>query len=137
VGEANNYIEEFNYMILVIGGAYQGKLVYVTENYPDKKVFHCDIDNPEMDFSADIINSIHLMVMAQIRAGIDTLSYLHEKLPQIKGKIIICDDISCGVVPIDQETRQWRETVGRSLALISKNADEVIRVFCGIGSFIK
>ena len=124
-------------MILVIGGAYQGKLAYVTENHPDKRIFHCDIENTEMDLSADIINSIHLMVLAQIRAGIDTLSYLHGKLPQIKGKIIICDDISCGVVPIDQETRQWRETVGRCLALLSKNADEVIRVFCEIGSFIK
>jgi len=124
-------------MILVVGGAYQGKLEYVMENYPGKKVFHCDAENPEIDLSADIINSIHLTALAQIRAGIDTLAYLREKLPEIKGKIVICDDISCGVVPIDPESRQWRETVGRSLGLLSKNADEVIRIYCGIGSKLK
>ena len=124
-------------MILVIGGAYQGKLAYAMENHPGKKVFHCDAGNPEMDLSADIINSIHLMALAQIRAGIDTLTYLHEKLPEIKGKIIICDDISCGVVPVDPESREWRETVGRCLGLISKNADEVIRVYCGIAGKLK
>jgi len=124
-------------MILVIGGAYQGKLDYVMENYPGKKVFRCDAGNPEMDLSADIMSSFHLTVLAQIRAGIDTLVYLDEKLPEIKEKIIICDDISCGVVPADPETREWRETVGRCLGLLSQNADEVIRVYCGIGSNLK
>ena len=124
-------------MILVIGGAYQGKWDYVAENYPGKTVFQCCIENPDMDLTADIINALHLMILAQIRAEIDTLKYLREKLPKLKGKIVICDDISCGVVPTDSEARLWRETMGRSLSLISKNADEVIRVFCSIGSRIK
>ena len=124
-------------MTLVIGGAYQGKLEYVMEKYPGKTLCQCDMDNPDMDLSADVVNSFHLMTLAQVRAGIDSLTYINEKLPKLKGKIIICDDISCGVVPIDPETRQWRETTGRCLALLSKNADEVIRVFCGIESRIK
>jgi adenosyl cobinamide kinase/adenosyl cobinamide phosphate guanylyltransferase len=123
-------------MILIIGGAYQGKLSYVMENYPGKTVYHCDADTPEMDFSADVFNSMHLLVLAQIRAGIDTPGYLHDNLPAMKDKIIICNDISCGVVPISSETRQWREATGRCLVLLSKNADEVIRLFCGIGSRI-
>ena len=47
------------------------------------------------------------------------------------------DDISCGVIPTDEAMRKYRELVGRSLALLSKNADEVIRVFCGMGTKIK
>ena len=124
-------------MIVIIGGAYQGKLDYVLENYPGKTVFQCSLENPKMDLSGEIINSLHLMVLAQIRAGLDTLAYLNEILPKLKGKIIICDDISCGVVPVERETRIWRETMGRALTLLSKNADEVVRVFCGIGSRIK
>ncbi|HCC36246.1 MAG TPA: cobalamin biosynthesis protein CobU [Treponema sp.] len=124
-------------MILVIGGAYQGKLDYVLEHYPGKSVFRCGAENCDMDLSADIIDSLHLMLLAQTHAEKDTLEYLREKLPELKNKIIICDDISCGVVPVDCETRQWRENVGRGLALLSRNADEVIRVFCGIGSRIK
>ena len=124
-------------MILVIGGAYQGKLDYVLENHKGKSVFQCSVENPELDLSADIINALHLMALAQIRCGRDTLGYLREILPKLKDKIIISDDITCGVVPIDSEPRQWRETMGRGLALLSNNADEVIRVFCGIGSRIK
>jgi len=124
-------------MKLIIGGAYQGKLDYVMETHPGKTVYQCDLENPGIDISKDIINSLHLMILAQIRIGNDTLTYINETLPELKDKIIICDDISCGVVPIDSETRQWRETTGRCLTLLSKNADEVIRVFCGIGSKIK
>jgi len=124
-------------MILVIGGAYQGKLDYILENYPGKTVFQCDAQNPDIDLSAGILNSLHLMVLGQIRANIDTMAYLQERLSELKNKVVICDDISCGVVPVDPETRRWRETTGRCLALLSKNADEVVRVFCGIGSRIK
>ena len=124
-------------MTLVIGGAYQGKLDYILENYPGKSVFQCEADNPGMDMSADVINSLHLMILAQIRTQTDALEFLRERVPEMKDKIVICDDISCGVVPIDTEMRLWRETTGRCLALISKNADEVLRVFCGIGSRVK
>ena len=123
-------------MILVIGGAYQGKLEYVLKKHPDKTVLQCDAENPKPDFSADIINSLHLLVLAQIREGIDTLEFLTGKLPELKDKVIISDDISCGVVPVEKEARQWREATGRCLVLLSENADEVIRIFCGIGGRI-
>jgi adenosyl cobinamide kinase/adenosyl cobinamide phosphate guanylyltransferase len=66
----------------------------------------------------------------------DSIALFNELLPDLKNKIIICDDISSGVVPMGSEMRKWREVVGRVLALLSKNADEVVRVFCGIGSRI-
>jgi adenosyl cobinamide kinase/adenosyl cobinamide phosphate guanylyltransferase len=55
----------------------------------------------------------------------------------LNDKVIISDDISSGVVPVDREMRQWREALGRSLAMLAEQADEVIRVFCGIASRIK
>ena len=124
-------------MVLVIGGAYQGKLDHVLKNYPGKSVFQCDTESPDMDLTADVINSLHLLVLAQMRAGLDPLTYMQENLPGLKGKTIICDDISSGVVPVDPEMRSWRETVGRCLIMLSGHADEVIRVFYGIGSRIK
>jgi len=124
-------------VVLVIGGAYQGKLDHVLENYPCKSVYQCDTESPDMDLTADVINSLHLLVLAQMRAGLDPLTYLQENLPGLNDKILICDDISSGVVPIDPEMRSWRETVGRCLIMLSGHADEVIRVFYGIGSRIK
>ena len=124
-------------MVLIIGGAYQGKLDYALDNYPGKTVFQCSTENAELDLTGDIINSLHLMVLAQTRAGLDALAYFREILPRLKDKILICDDIFCGVVPLEQEMRIWRETMGLCLTLLSKNSDEVIRVFCGLGSRIK
>lgn len=122
-------------MILVIGGAYQGKLDYVKNKYPEKSVYNCT--NEEIDLSADVINSFHQAVMFRLRRGIDPVEYVKQNLTLLEDKIIICDDISCGVVPIDAEMRNWREAVGRCLNFLSSEADEVIRLFCGIGSRIK
>ncbi len=47
------------------------------------------------------------------------------------------DDVSQGVVPIDTDRRAWREDVGRTMLWLAKEADEVHRVFCGLGQRIK
>jgi adenosyl cobinamide kinase/adenosyl cobinamide phosphate guanylyltransferase len=54
-----------------------------------------------------------------------------------KDSIVICNDISCGVVPVDPVLRKWREAVGKSMSALSQNSDEVIRLFCGIPTRVK
>lgn len=125
-------------MILIVGGAYQGKLDYVLENYgKDKLIYNCSREEIEMDFSKDIINSFHLLVLSQMKESINTIEYLQGNINRLEDKIIITEDISCGVVPIDKEMRLWREVLGRSICYLSKESDEVIRVFYGIGNKIK
>ena len=125
-------------MKLIIGGACHGKLDYALEHGdPVVSVCQCTETEQQIDFTKDIINSLHLGILAQIRNGIDPLAYFGNHIEQLKSKIIICDDISCGVVPIDKEMRLWRETVGRVLVLLGKHADEVVRVFYGLGTRIK
>jgi adenosylcobinamide kinase/adenosylcobinamide-phosphate guanylyltransferase len=41
------------------------------------------------------------------------------------------------VVPTDPEARKLREEKAKELVALSKSADEVYRVFCGIGTKIK
>lgn len=125
-------------MILIIGGAYQGKLDYVKENYGiGDDIYTCSETTAFPDFSKSALNCFHLLVLAQIRNNIDHPDFLREHMLLLKDKIIISDDIFCGVVPIEHEMRIWRETLGRSLAYLSKNADEVYRVFCGLGTKLK
>ncbi len=112
-------------MILVIGGAYQGKKDYVAENFSDR----FDKDNVFYDF--------HKYAFDLVKDGIDPLEFVKENLNDFKEKIIICDDVSCGIVPIDEVERRFREQLGRTLVLISKNSQEVHRVFAGIGARIK
>ena len=51
--------------------------------------------------------------------------------------ILICDDISCGVVPMDKEVRAWREATGRAINALAAQADRVVRVFCGLPMVLK
>jgi len=52
-------------------------------------------------------------------------------------EIIICDELGCGVVPLDRADREWRERTGRLCCELAAKADRVDRVFCGLVMQIK
>ena len=109
-------------MILIFGGAYQGKLAYAQERFgADKK----------------IINGIHHEILTWIQAGEDVSKKINELINNNSDAVITCDDISCGVVPVCPTLRKWREEVGRSMGLLTRFSDEVIRLYCGIPTRIK
>ncbi len=54
----------------------------------------------------------------------------------LQGYILIGEDISQGLVPMDVEERNWREANGRLLIKLAGVAKEVYRVFVGIGKRI-
>ena len=51
--------------------------------------------------------------------------------------VILCDEVGCGVVPMDSADRAWRERVGRTCCALAERADKVVRLYCGIPSMIK
>jgi adenosyl cobinamide kinase/adenosyl cobinamide phosphate guanylyltransferase len=108
-------------MKLVIGGAHQGKREYALEHY----------------VGMEIMADFHLMVLEMIKNGVDPVLAVKSSLPDYANKVIICDDISCGVVPTDPIMRKWREDLGRVLAILSRESDEVVRLFCGIPTRLK
>ena len=55
----------------------------------------------------------------------------------VEAKILIADDVSCGVVPIEPNDENWREAVGRLCCALASEADAVIRVWAGVPQFIK
>lgn len=126
-------------MILIIGGAYQGKLEFAkTEfNILEKDIFFCSSEKDFIDFDKKVINSFNLFILAIIKKEKEPILYIKENIEKFKDKIIICDDISCGVVPIEYELRALREQIGHCLNIISKESDRVIRLFCGIPMDLK
>ena len=50
---------------------------------------------------------------------------------------VTCDEVGCGVVPIDPFERLWREEVGRLCCDMAEDAETVVRVVCGIGQPLK
>ena len=125
-------------MILIFGGSYQGKLQFAKENFgvTEADVFTCTTEN-EIDWSKRVLYNMDQAFLRHVRGGKESRELLKEHLEELKDKILIVNDISQGIVPLERDQRDWREMTGRAMLYISKEADEVYRVFCGLGSKIK
>ncbi len=126
------------FMILIFGGSYQGKLDFAKENFgvTDKDVFTCTADR-DIDLSCKVLCDMDQAFLRHVREGKESREVLAAHLNELKDKILIVNDISQGIVPMERELRDWREMTGRAMLYLSKEADEVYRVFCGLGSKIK
>ncbi len=146
-------------MKLVTGGAYQGKTVYLTETLyipaeniqtgetlegqiSEPEAFACG-QNAEWDTETGkglAVNGLHLYIKKALREGKSrdeiekTILSWTTRFPEI---VLVCDEIGCGVVPIDAFEREYRETTGRICCALAGKAEQVIRVCCGIGTIIK
>ena len=125
-------------MVLIFGGAYQGKVEFAKENFgvTENDVFICTEDT-EIDWSYKVIANLDQAFLKHVNEGKESREVLEENLDTLKDKILIVNDISQGIVPMERNLRDWREMTGRAMLYISKEADEVYRVFCGLGSKIK
>ena len=121
-------------MILIVGGAYQGKRAFAMEQFALAPEDFCDCTQSAPDCSKRALCHVEQYVLRCVRAGRDEAALLDEPLEE---KILIFDDISCGVVPLDAEIRAWRERAGRLAAALAQQADEVWRVFFGLGERLK
>lgn len=121
--------------ILIVGGACQGKREYAKNAYGLNEAEILPW-NEERE-GASCIADLHLRVRACLEKGLTQREVLEKLLPFCRGKIVLCDDIFCGVVPLDALERQWREVTGRLLCLLAQEADTVIRMQCGLPQAIK
>ncbi len=84
-----------------------------------------------------VIDHLERMVYAFIDAGRDPVAYIKEHPEIWEGRIVIIEDVSQGVVPIDTKERAWREANGRVMAYLAGKAETVTRIFCGIPQVLK
>ena len=120
-------------MILIIGGAYQGKLDYAKETFGimDSDVHICGAG--EIDFSKRCIYKIE-----EFTAHCDDpIGYFEAHRKDWQDSILIVQDIFCGVVPMGAETRAWRQRTGRLAQYLSREAKQVSRIFCGLEQRLK
>ena len=120
-------------MILIIGGAYQGKLDYVKETFgiADSDVYTCGAGG--IDFSKRYICKIEEFTYDHP----DPIGYFQTHRDEWKDSILILQDIFCGVVPMGAETRAWRQRTGRLSQYLSREATQVSRIFCGLEQRLK
>lgn len=52
-------------------------------------------------------------------------------------RVVLCDEVGSGIVPIDPSERAWRERAGRLSCELAERADSVVRMVCGIPTALK
>lgn len=124
-------------MILIFGGAYNGKLEFVKEKYDiDKEeIFFCTNEN--LNFKKKVFCGLHIFTKACLLNNINSLEILENNMDILKDKIIICDEINSGIVPMEKLDREWREETGRILQFLSKSSSSVYRIFFGLEEQLK
>ena len=132
-------------MKLVIGGRAQGKLNYVLQHMTDENyqiydgVFpdEGELFNRSKKNEILIVNHFHNWVNKELKENRNPETELEAFLKKGVRCVIISDEIGNGIVPVDAFERDYRERTGRMLITLASQADEVVRVICGIGQKIK
>ncbi len=126
-------------MILIFGGAYQGKLQFACSEFglQPQDCYTCSAADTSPDASMKIWQQLHTFVYQLRRENTDPLLWFEEHQAVWQDKILIFDDIGSGIVPTDALERQWREDNGRCLQYLSQQATEVYRLFCGLPTRLK
>lgn len=132
-------------MKLVIGGYDQGKLEFALQRYKEEKWAVFDGRLPSEKQLQELCKQKKKVIIYHfhnwIRERILQEGNPEEEIIAFLGKnpesMIISDEVGNGIVPIDFFEREYRERTGRILVTLANQADEVVRVICGIGQKIK
>ena len=124
-------------MHLIIGGAYQGKLDFAKEQYhlTNDEICYCTQD--AVDFSKHCLAQIEEFTYGCVLRNENPIEFFQSHKEEWKHSILLCEDIFCGVVPMGADLRRWREATGELCQYLSKDAEKVSRIFCGLEQKLK
>ena len=120
-------------MMLIIGGAWQGKLEFAKETFglTDPDIYTCT--SAEIDFSKRCIYGVEEFTLHHP----DPIGYFEAHRALWQDSVIILRDMFCGVVPCNAEERAWRQKAGRLAQYLGREAERVSRIFCGLEQRLK
>jgi len=141
-------------MIFILGGAYQGKLDFAKQQFHvtpseiwdgrsflDVKLLHgADSEEESLwmpDLEKRVWNGLEYFALVCVDKGLEARGFMEERREALRDKILICTDLSQGVVPMEARMRAWREMNGRMNIYLASQAEQVYRLFCGIPKRIK
>lgn len=126
-------------MILIIGGAFQGKKAYAEKTFSLKEEDFTDgaCCTEEELYQAKAVLHFHEFVRRNLKEGRDIGEMAERILQKNPSVILLCNELGSGVVPVEAFDREWREATGRLCCRLAAEAEEVHRVVCGIGMVIK
>ena len=114
-------------MILIFGGAYQGKLTWAVRQYGLTPDDLCDLAHGDPIPGKRCY--YHLETYTR-RTG-------QPQLALFSDAVVISREIGSGIVPIDPQERMWRERHGAFLQKLAAESTRVTRIFCGLAQVLK
>ena len=114
-------------MVLIVGGMAQGKLAFAREKL-GVTAWSEGALGPE-----DCVHGLQ-QVIRDLPSPREAVAAWLEAHPE---GVLICDEVGCGVTPLDRGERDWRELVGRICCELAERAQAVYRVRCGLGVRLK
>ena len=112
-------------MILILGGAWQGKLTWAVREYDLKEDELCDLAD---GFVPGKRCYYHL----------EALTFSGRPIPVFpEDAIVIAREVGNGVVPMKKKDRLHRELHGAALQELAARAEHVMRIFCGLAEVLK
>lgn len=142
------------YMVLVIGGSFQGKLAYVKRELEKQGILISEQDIVDGEFfdvgksgrHIRVLNRLHRMVWRSMKenALMDAEAVfeickrqLEPLLAASLQVVVICDEVGYGVIPLEKEQRVYREAVGRVLCYLAQHSEKMERIVGGFPIRIK
>ena len=109
-------------MVLIVGGMAQGKLDFA------RRALGVTAWSEGALGRENCVHGLHLAIqgLESPEAAVDAWLAAHPD------GVVICDEVGCGVTPLDRTDREWRERVGRICCTLAEKADAVYRVQCGL-----
>ncbi len=120
---------------LIVGGAYQGKRAFAQKQFALQAADFAD--GAVMELTQPPVQKAVCNVSALVRRALEQGVSNETLLRLLAGKLVLCDEVGCGVVPIEPEQDRWREAVGRLCCDLAARADTVYWVRAGIAQQIK
>lgn len=126
-------------MILVTGGAFQGKKEYVAAQFGlarEEMADGAECSWEEVRHCRCLFH-FHLLIKRMMERQEDPTDLCDLLLEENPDLIIVTNELGYGIVPIQPFDRAYREKCGRICCDLAREAKQVHRVVCGIGQVIK
>ncbi len=113
-----------------------GKRAYALKLYGHFD-YECDFENEDDITGSGLITNIHIGIKKLMLRDINPREFFMSRIDLLRQCVIIGDDISCGVIPIDEFGRKWRDETGKIYQELAREAEIVDRIFAGLSLRLK
>ena len=99
--------------------------------------YECDFQREDDITDSGLITNIHIGIKKLMMKNINPREFFMSRIHLLRHSVIIGDVISCGVIPVDEFSRKWRDETGIIYQELAKEADIADRIFAGLSLRLK